>query len=44
MLEVELRYAAAIKVGVEDPEGVQLGNVVSSDLVSTDEQLNLEIP
>jgi hypothetical protein len=44
MLEVEFGYAAAIKVGVEDPEGVQLGNVVSSDLVSTDEQLNLEIP
>lgn len=43
MLEVELRYAAAIKVGVQDPEGVELGNVMSSDLVSTNEELDLGI-
>lgn len=41
MLEVELGHTAAIEVGVEDPEGVELGNVVSSDLVGTDEELDL---
>jgi hypothetical protein len=44
MLEVELGYAAAVEVGIEDSERVELGNVVSSDLVSTDEELDLEIP
>lgn len=41
MLEVELGYAAAVEVGIEDSERVELGNVVSSDLISTDEELNL---
>jgi len=41
MLEVELGYAAAVEVGIEDSERVELGNVVSSDLISTDEELDL---
>jgi hypothetical protein len=43
MLEVELGHSAAIEVGIEDSERVELGNVVSSDLVSTDEELDLGV-
>ena len=40
--ELELRGVNGVQVRVEDTEGVELSNVVATNLVGADEQLDLE--
>ena len=42
MLEIQLRHSARIKIRVEDSKRVKFGDVVSSDFVSSNEELNLK--
>jgi len=41
VVELELWWSERVKIGVGDVERVKVSNVVTSDLVSTDEELNL---
>ena len=42
-VELELRRADIGEVSVEDPKGIQVGDVVAADLVCADEELYLLI-
>lgn len=43
VLQPEFWWGVGVEVGVGDTEGVEVGNVVSADLVRADEELDLEL-
>lgn len=42
MLEIQLGHSARVEIGVENSKRVEFGNVVSSNLVSSNEKLDLK--
>lgn len=44
VLQLKLRRSVGREIGIENTKGIEVGGVVASDLVSSDEELNLEPP
>lgn len=42
MAEFQFSWSSAVEVGIQQPKRVKICNMVTTDLVSTDEELHLE--